>query len=252
MRRPAAVAAHNGGTAQHCVFRTASAAGLHRLCVAGAAASHIEPLQGSCCRGAAAQSRACVGRVSGACADPGQRRYFSGILVIRPSGSQTPSGRVVPMSPTLMADIWTAVQHAHGGSALEAEGRNSERKGHDWNCTQRGGAKNPRRRQHKQQASEGICRERADFIKSCGVRGRGRKSQSDQCTAQITGRGNRPPSDALVPRGGLLEAAEAAASRRAWGETHKERARSGGAVSGGRSPSNWLTKILEGETPLPV
>ena len=37
-----------------------------------------------------------------------QRRYFSGILVMRPSGSHTPSGRVVPMSPTLMADICTA------------------------------------------------------------------------------------------------------------------------------------------------
>ena len=51
------------------------------------------------------------------------------------------------------------------------------------------------------------------------------------------------------PEEDVREAAEAAASRRAWGETHKERARSGGAVSGGRSPSNWLTKILEGETP---
>ena len=37
-----------------------------------------------------------------------QRRYLSGIFVMRPSGSHTPSGRVVPTSPGVMAVIETA------------------------------------------------------------------------------------------------------------------------------------------------
>ena len=47
------------------------------------------------------------------------RRYFSGILVMRPSGSHTPSGRVVPTSPGWMAVMETdaAAVAARGASA---------------------------------------------------------------------------------------------------------------------------------------
>ena len=46
-----------------------------------------------------------------------QRRYFSGIFVMRPSGSHTPSGRVVPTSPGWMAVMETAEACVRGASA---------------------------------------------------------------------------------------------------------------------------------------
>merc|ERR1719310_108372 len=53
------------------------------------------------CAQAAIAKRPCL--ISISC----QRRYLSGIEVMRPSGSQTPSGFVVPMSPGRMAVIAT-------------------------------------------------------------------------------------------------------------------------------------------------
>jgi len=52
------------------------------------------------------------------------RRYLSGILVISPSGSYTPSGFVVPMSPGVIADMTTdgATRLADRTGALNAEG----------------------------------------------------------------------------------------------------------------------------------
>eukprot|EP00962_Isochrysis_galbana_P042453 scaffold15885_cov127-Isochrysis_galbana.AAC.9 len=53
------------------------------------------------CSTAAMEMRPCLISISW------KRRYLSGIVVIRPSGSYTPSGLVVPTSPGVMAVMRT-------------------------------------------------------------------------------------------------------------------------------------------------